>query len=145
MVKQEEIFKMLQEGADAGELAQQFADALNAAIAEKNAADAKKNAQATQKAAKMQAIVNEIFNFIDEYYPDMKVPKEVREEVTAESVIDAMDQAAEEIKQLVSLTKTLKNDPFFQKVMEDKPAHTKLSRAVKGDPIAEFLRANGLA
>ena len=141
MVKQEEIFKMLQEGADAGELAQQFADALNAAIAEKNAADAKKNAQATQKAAKMQAIINEIFNFIDEYYPDMKVPKEVREELTAESVIDAMDQAAEEIKQLVSFTKTLKNDPFFQKVMEDKSAHTKLSR----DPIADFLKANGLA
>lgn len=141
MVKQEEIFKMLQEGADAGELAQQFADALNAAIAEKNAADAKKNAQATQKAAKMQAIINEIFNFIDEYYPDMKVPKEVREEVTAESVIDVMDQTADEIKQLVSLTKTLKNDPFFQKVMEDKPARNKISR----DPIADFLKANGLA
>ena len=145
MVKQEEILKMLQEGADAGALAQQFADALNAAIAEKNAADAKKNAQVAQKVAKMQAIINETFDFIDEYYPDMKVPKEMREEITAEAVIDAMDQAAEEIKQLVSFTKTLKNDPFFQKVMEDKPAHNKISRAVKGDPIAEFLRANGLA
>ena len=141
MVEQKEILKMLQEGADAGELAQQFADALNAAIAEKNAADAKKNAQATQKVAKMQAIINEIFNFIDEYYPDMKVPKEVREEVTAESVIDTMDQAVDEIKQLVSLTKTLKNDPFLQKVMEDKPARNKISR----DPIADFLKANGLA
>ena len=141
MVEQKEILKMLQEGADAGELAQQFADALNAAIAEKNAADAKKNAQATQKVAKMQAIINETFDFIDEYYPDMKVPKEVREEVTAEAVIDAMDQAAEEIKQLVSLTKTLKNDPIFQKVMEDKPARNKISR----DPIADFLKANGLA
>ena len=141
MVEQKEILKMLQEGADAGELAQQFADALNAAIAEKNAEDAKKNAQATQKVAKMQAIINETFDFIDEYYPDMKVPKEVREEITAEVVIDAMDQAADEIKQLVSLTKTLKNDPFFQKVMEDKPARNKISR----DPIADFLKANGLA
>ena len=145
MVKQEEIFKMLQEGADAGELAQQFADALNAAIAEKNAADAKKNAQAAQKVAKMQAIIDETFDFIDEYYPDFKVPKEMREEFTAESVIDAMDQAAEDIKHLVAFSKSLKNDPLFQKVMEDKTAHTKLSRAVKGDPIAEFLRANGLA
>ena len=141
MVEQKEILKMLQEGADAGELAQQFADALNAAIAEKNAEDAKKNAQVTQKVAKMQAIINEIFNFIDEYYPDMKVPKEMREEVTAEAVIDAMDQAAEEIKQRVSLTKTLKNDPLFQKVMEDKPARNKISH----DPIADFLKANGLA
>ena len=141
MVEQKEILKMLQEGADAGELAQQFADALNAAIAEKNAEDAKKNAQATQKVAKMQAIINETFDFIDEYYPDMKVPKEMREEITADAVIDAMDQAAEEIKQLVSLTKTLKNDPLFQKVMEDKPARNKISR----DPIADFLKANGLA
>ena len=58
MVKQEDILKMLQEGADAGELAQQFADALNAAIAEKNA-------QATQKVAKMQAIIDESFDFIE--------------------------------------------------------------------------------
>ena len=141
MVEQKEILKMLQEGADAGELAQQFADALNAAIAEKNAEDAKKNAQATQKVVKMQAIINETFDFIDEYYPDMKVPKEMREEITAEAVIDAMDQAVDEIKQLVSLTKTLKNDPLFQKVMEDKPARNKISR----DPIADFLKANGLA
>ena len=141
MVKQEEILKMLQEGADAGELAQQFADALNAAIAEKNAADAKKNAQVAQKVAKMQAIIDETFDFIDEYYPDFKVPKEMREEFTAEAVIDAMDQAAEDIKHLVSFTKSLKNDPFFQKVMEDKPARNKISR----DPIADFLKANGLA
>ena len=141
MVKQEEILKMLQEGADAGELAQQFADALNAAIAEKNAADAKKNAQVAQKVAKMQAIIDETFDFIDEYYPDFKVPKEMREEFTAEAVIDAMDQAAEDIKHLVAFSKSLKNDSFFQKVMEDKPARTKLSR----DPIADFLKANGLA
>ena len=141
MVKQEEILKMLQEGADAEALAQQFADALNAAIAEKNAADAKKNARVAQKVAKMQAIIDETFDFIDEYYPDMKAPKEVREEFTAEMVIDAMDQAAEDIKHLVAFSKSLKNDSFFQKVMEDKPAHTKLSR----DPIADFLKANGLA
>ena len=141
MVKQEEIFKMLQEGADAGELAQQFADALNAAIAEKNAADAKKNAQVAQKVAKMQAIIDETFDFIDEYYPDFKVPAEMREEFTAEAVIDAMDQAAEDIKHLVAFSKSLKNDSFFQKVMEDKPARNKISR----DPIADFLKANGLA
>ena len=141
MVRQEDILKMLQEGADAETIAQQFTDALNGAIAEKNAADAKKNARVAQKVAKMQAIIDEIFDFIDEYYPDIKAPKEMREEVTAEAVIDEMDQAAEEIKQIVSFTKTLKNDPFFQRIMEDKPARNKFSR----DPIADFLEANGLA
>lgn len=141
MVKQEDILKMLQEGADAGELAQQFADTLNAAIAEKNAEDAKKNAQATQKVAKMQAIIDETFDFIDEYYPDFKVPAEMREEFTAESVIDVMDQATEEIKHIIAFSKTFKDDPVFQKIKEDKPARNKLSR----DPIADFLKANGLA
>ena len=141
MVKQEEILKMLQEGADAGELAQQFADALNAAIAEKNAEDAKKNAQVTQKVAKMQAIIDETFDFIDEYYPDFKVPAEMREEFTAESVIDVMDQATEEIKHIIAFSKTFKDDPVFQKIKEDKPARNKISR----DPIADFLKANGLA
>ena len=141
MVKQEDILKMLQEGADAGELAQQFADALNGAIAEKKAADEKKNAQATQKVAKMQAIIDETFDFIDEYYPDFKVPAEMREEFTAESVIDVMDQATEEIKHIIAFSKTFKDDPVFQKIKEDKPARNKLSR----DPIADFLKANGLA
>lgn len=145
MVKQEDILKMLQEGADAGAIAQQFTDALNGAIAEKKAADEKKNAQVAQKVAKMQAIIDEAFDFIDEYYPDFKVPQEMRDEFTAEAVIDAMDQAAEDIKQLMSFAKSLKNDPVFQKVMEDKPARNKISRAVKGDPILDFLKANGLA
>lgn len=145
MVKQEEILKMLQEGADAEALAQQFADALNAAIAEKNAADAKKNTRAAQKIAKMQAIIDEVFDFIDEYYPEFKVSQEMRDEVTAESVIDAFNEAAEEIKHFIAFSKTLKNDPVFQKIMEDKPARNKLNRAAKGDPIVDFLKANGLA
>lgn len=146
MVKQEEILKMLQEGADAGELAQQFADALNAAIAEKNAADEKKKtARAAQKVAKMQAILDEVFDFIDEYYPDMKVPKEMRKEITAETVIDAFDEAVEEVKHLTAFSKSLKNDSLFQKILEDEFARGMTRRSAKGDPIADFLKANGLA
>ena len=145
MVEQKEILKMLQEGADAGELAQQFADALNAAIAEKNAEDAKKNAQATQKVAKMQAIINETFDFIDEYYPDMKVPKEIREEITAEAIIDVIDQAEKEIKELTDFTKSLKNEIAFQKAIEEKIAGNQIKRPVVREPIADFLKANGLA
>ena len=145
MVKQEDILKMLQEGADAGAIAQQFTDALNAAIAEKNAADAKKNARVTQKVAKMQAIINTVFNFIDEYYPDFKVPAEMRDELTAETVIDAMDQAEQDVKQLLSFAKSLKNDEVFQKVAKEKIAVNKVKRPVSGDHILDFLRANGLA
>ena len=146
MVKQEEILKMLQEGADAGELAQQFADALNAAIAEKNAADEKKKtARVAQKVAKMQAILDGMFDFVGEYYPEMKLSKEVRDGITAEVVIDAFDEAVEDVQQIRALSKSLKNDSLFQKLLEDELARGKNRRATKGDPIADFLKANGLA
>ena len=146
MVKQEEILKMLQEGADAEELAQQFADALNAAIAEKNAADEKKKtARVAQKVAKMQAILDEMFDFVEEYYPEMKVSKEMRERVTAEVVIDAFNEAVEEVKHLTALSKSLKDDSLLQKLLEDELARGRSRRTGKEDPIADFLKANGLA
>ena len=145
MVKQEDILKALQEGADAQAMAQQFADALNAAIAQKNELDAKKNARVAQKVAKMQAIINETFDFIDEYYPDMKVPKEIREEITAEAIIDVIDQAEKEIKELTDFTKSLKNEIAFQKAIEEKIAGNQIKRPVVREPIADFLKANGLA
>lgn len=145
MVKQEDILKMLQEGADADAIAQQFTDALNGAIAEKKAADEKNKMRTAHKLAKMQAIIDEVFEFIDTYYPDFKVPQEMRDEVTAETIIDAMDQAEKEIKQLMSFAKTLKNDETFQKVVKERGAGNQVKRPVSGDPIAAFLKANGLA
>lgn len=145
MVKQEDILKMLQEGADAGAIAQQFTDALNGAIAEKRAADEKNKARVAHKLAKMQAIIDETFDFIDTYYPDFKVPQEMRDEFTAEAVIDAMDQAEKDVKELLSFAKTLKNDDIFHKVMKEKVAGNQVKRPVSGDPILDFLKANGLA
>lgn len=145
MVKQEDIFKALQEGADAQAMAQQFADALNAAIAQKNALDAKKNAEVKEKMAHMNAILEELFEFIDKYYPDFKVSQEVRDNVTAEAVIDALDEAEKEMKQIMSFAKTLRNEVDFQKVVKEKAAGNQIKRPVVGDPIADFLKANGLA
>lgn len=145
MVKQEEILKMLQEGADAGAIAQQFTDALNGAIAEKKAADEKNKKRTAHKLVKMQAIIDEVFDFIDTYYPDFKVPQEIRDEGTAEVVINTMDQAERDVKQLMSFAKTLKNDETFQKVMKEKVAGNQVKRPVSGDPILDFLKANGLA
>ena len=138
MVRQEDIFKQLQEGADPSVLAQQFADALNAAIAQKNTEDVAKSQKVAEKIARMQAIIDEVFDFIDDFYPDFAVPEKAREQVTAESIVDAFDEAAAEAKRFASL---LHN---FDKI----PAAKDKVNARKGaspDAIAEFLRANGLA
>lgn len=133
MFKQEDILRQLQEGVEAGALAQQFTDALNAAIAQKKAEDAAKNQRIAEKVARMQAIVDEMFDFIDEFYPEFAVPVEARNEITGESLVDTMEQAKQEIAQLTQFMK--------KPTVKIKPA----APTVKADAIAEFLKANGLA
>ena len=142
MVKQEDILKALQEGADAQAMAQQFADALNAAIAQKNEMDAKKNAAVKEKMAHMNAIIEEVFEFLDKYYPEFHLPTGMREQFTAEAVVDAIDQAAEEAKELAKLFKAL--EARHQRAENVKPAVTPVKDA-KADAIANFLKAQGLA
>jgi len=138
MVKQEDIFKQLQEGADPSVLAQQFADALNAAIAQKNTEDAAKNQKVAEKMARMQAIIDEVFDFIDDFYPDFSVPAEAREQVTAEGIVDAFDEAAAEAKRFAALLQNIDKVPVAKEKVNIKPA-------ANPDAIAAFLRANGLA
>lgn len=135
MVRQEDIFKQLQEGADPNVLAQQFADALNAAIAQKNTEDAAKNQKVAEKIARMQTIIDEVFDFIDDFYPDFAVSKKAREHVTAESIVDAFDEAAAEAKRLEAL---FYNIPVAKEKVN-------VRKGAKSDAIAAFLRENGLA
>lgn len=136
MVRQEDIFKQLQEGADPSVLAQQFADALNAAIAQKNTEDAAKNQKVAEKMARMQAIIDEVYEFIDDFYPAFSVPAGVREQVTAEGVIDAFDEAEAEAQRLAALFKNIDKAPATKE---------KVNTKANPDSIAAFLRANGLA
>ena len=140
MFRQEDILRQLQEGADAGVLAQQFTDALNAAIAQKNAEDAAKNKKIAEKVARMQAIVDEVFDFVDEFYPDFKVPEDIKAQVNGEMIVDAMEQAMDEVAQLTAFMKN--HNMQLQKV----PVQKKIAApTAKADAIADFLRANGLA
>jgi hypothetical protein len=136
MFRQEDILKKLQEGADAGAIANEFANALNAAIAQKNAEDAAKNQRIAEKVARAQAIIDEVFDFIDEFYPEFSVPVDARKELTGEGLVDTMEQAKQEVAQL---TQFMKNHQ--KPTMKIKPA----APTAKADAIAEFLKANGLA
>ena len=135
MVRQEDIFKQLQEGVDPSVLAQQFADALNAAIAQKNTEDAAKNQKVAEKIARMQAIIDEVFDFIDDFYPDFAVPEKAREHVTADSIVDAFDEAVAEAKRLEAL---FHNIPVAKEKVN-------VRKGANPDAIAAFLRENGLA
>ena len=101
MVNQNDILAALQGGADPEAIAQNFADALNAAIAEKakqeeEAKQAKAAAETHQEKvdymAEMLAMLN---HFIKEFYPDVYDEKIV-EKVSAADIVAAFDQAYEQ-------------------------------------------------
>jgi hypothetical protein len=155
MVNQNDILKALQEGQDAGTIAQQMTDALNAAIAQKKKIDAdkakteqEKKMQAARKEQIMQDILNSIFDFIDEFYPDFAVPAELEEQMTAAAVIESMDKAAAEVKELVAQMKEfeamLKNSDK-PKVKANETANTVRKPAAPDKIILDFLRSQGLA
>ena len=68
MINQKDILAALQGGADAEKLANDFAAALNAAIAEKQAADAAKREAETKKVSRLETILTETISFIKDYY-----------------------------------------------------------------------------
>lgn len=107
MFKPEDILARLQNGQDAGAIAQEFTDALNKAIAEQSAAQ-NKYQERQEKIVGAQAILNDAFNFVDEFYPDFKIPKEVRDSFTGAALVEIMDEAAADAKQLESLYKAPK-------------------------------------
>ena len=130
MIRQEDILKQLQEGADASVLAQQFADALNAAIAQQKQAEAaarQKVEQLETKRRKMQAIIDAVFEFVGQFYPEFDLPEEMKKEITPDVIIAAFDDAEEEATQIMKLM-----------------AATPSVRPVKGNSIENFLQANGL-
>ena len=119
MVNQNDILKALQEGQDADTIAQQMTDALNAAIAQKKKIDADKaKTEAARKEQIMQDILNSIFDFIDEFYPDFAVPAEI------EFMLKNSDKP---------------------KVKASKKANTIHKPTTPDNTILDFLRSQGLA
>lgn len=161
MYTKEEILEMLQNGQEAEDLAQGFIDALNAAIKQKEEIDkaaekAKKEKMKcrSEKILIMEDILNMIFVFIKTYYPEV-YNETIYDELTATDVVDAMDEAYEEI---CSFTNALDE---FAKILEIKPEEKNVKcepkeakKPVKAedftnisdilDPIEKFLAENNL-
>ena len=157
MVNQNDILAALQGGADPEAIAQNFADMLNAAIAEKakqeeEARQAKAAAETHQEKvdymAEMLAMLN---HFIKEFYPDI-YDEDIAEQVDAADIVAAFDEAYDEVKRMQPVLDDLQNllhkleaDP----VVKDFTSKEKsiLKPAIAGgpaDPIAAFLKMNNL-
>ena len=150
MYNQKDILAALQNGEDPQAIANAFADALNAAVKEKAEAD-KKAAEATKaaerKVACMEKMLNELIDFLEEFYPEIYDP-ELRNHIPAAIVVKAMDEARDEVVKVMPVLDD------FQKLIDaieterpklksdSKPRHTVKKASI--DPIEVFLKANGL-
>lgn len=132
-----DILARLQNGESADTIAQSFADALNSAIQKQQEEKAAKAKRHEDKVAALTNIIDDVIDFIEEFYPDM-IPSGVNLEFNTEDiegVIEALDDSVPKFKELSA-------------ALADLEALTKKSEAntktVRGDAITDFLKANGL-
>lgn len=157
MVNQNDILAALQGGADPEAIAQNFADALNAAIAEKakqeeEAKQAKAAAETHQEKVDYMAEILAMLNhFIKEFYPEV-YDEALAEKVSAADIVAAFDQAYDEVKRMQPVLDDLQNllhkldaDPVVKEFKIKEKSILKPSIAGGPvDPIAAFLKMNNL-
>ena len=156
MINQNDILAALQGGADPEAIAQNFADALNAAIAEKAKQEEVKQAKAAAKTHQekvdyMAEILAMLNNFIKKFYPDI-YDEEIAEKVHVANIVAAFDEAYDEVKRMQPMLDDLQNllhkleaDPVVKEPTSKEKSVLKPTIAGgPADPIAAFLKMNNL-
>lgn len=113
MFNQKDLYAALQSGTNPEQIAQQFADALNGAIAQQNKekaeAEKAKKAEAERaqtRIAAIQDILDAVAEFVKEFYPDMYDPA-IMGEASAEELDKAIHQAYKETVAMMGPLKEL--------------------------------------
>lgn len=125
MFNQKDLYAALQSGTNPEQIAQQFADALNGAIAQQNKekaeAEKAKKAEAEKAQARIAAIqdiLDAVAEFVKEFYPDMYDPA-IMGEASAEELDKAIHQA---YKETVAMMGPLKELMKMKQQADTKPA-----------------------
>lgn len=136
MFNQKDLYAALQNGENPEKIAQQFADALNGAIAQqkKEADEAKAKAEAAAKKQARVAAINRILDsvqeFIKEFYPEMYNP-EMLSELDATELDKAIEQAYKEtIAMMGPLQEIMKMRKQFE-AQNAKPVDKPVLKTVK--------------
>ena len=113
MFNQKDLYAALQSGTNPEQIAQQFADALNGAIAQQNKEKAEaekakkaKAERAQARIAAIQDILDAVAEFVKEFYPDMYDPA-IMGEASAEELDKAIQQAYKETVAMMGPLKEL--------------------------------------
>ena len=138
-----DILARLQNGENADEIAQEFADALNGAIQKRNEEKAAADRKA-DKVATLTCILDDIIEFVEEFYPELIVDEDI--EVTpedVENIIEVLDVYAPKFKELNAALAHLEPLPSKPSTPSPKKA-IPVSFTIDTDPINTFLKQHGL-
>lgn len=140
-----DILTALQSGQDPQDIANSFADQLNAAIRQKAEDDKVADAK-SEKIARAAEAIDVVLDLLEDFYPDLYTD-EMRDAFTAEDLVEAMDEAYAEIQRMSPVLDAL-GDLLKELEKEETPKHTlKVNikdKASLNNPIDMFLKANGL-
>ena len=156
MYNMNDILTQLQGGQSADQIAQAFADALNAAIQKQNE-QSEANARRQAKISDMADLIEGLVDFIDKYYPEL-LPEDMDLEITDEDAAQLIDELDAAVPQLVQLTSALKGleelttsrvEPIGTAKMTvkcpgAKPVTFEAKEVSFGDAMEKFFRQNGL-
>ena len=159
MYNMNDILAQLQGGQSADQIAKSFTDALNAAIQKQNEQSVA-NARRQAKISDMADLIEDIVDFISEYYPEI-LPEDVDLEITEADIAELIDELDAAIPQLVQLTSALKGleelttkpasrvEPIGTAKMTIKrpgaePVTFEAKEVSFGDAMEKFFRQNGL-
>ena len=142
-----DILAQLQGGQSAEEIAKSFTDALNAAIQKQNEATARRKA----KISDMANLIDDIINFISEYYPEV-LPEDADLDISEDAVAELIDELDTAIPQLTSALKDLEElaaKPTSTRETTKKHPSAKhitfeASNFSFDDAIEKFFKQNGL-
>ena len=137
-----DILTALQSGQDPQDIANSFADQLNAAIRQK-AEDDKAATDKSYKIERVGKVLNAVLDLFEDFYPDLYV-EDLRDAISTEDLIEAMDEAYTEIQRMTPVLSAL-DDLLKDLEKEDTSKPTlKVDTKSQVNPIETFLKANGL-
>lgn len=137
-----DILTALQSGQDPQDIANSFADQLNAAIRQK-AEDDKAADTKSEKIARAAEAIDVVLDLLEDFYPDLYTD-EMRDAFTAEDLVEAMDEAYAEIQRMSPVLDALGDLLKELEKEEDTPKRTLKVDIKDKNPIDMFLKTNGL-
>ena len=142
MYDMKDILDRLDAGASAQDIANEFVDALNSAVQEQKATaqreEEKKSRAQLDDATKLR---DTFVSYLSKYHPALAEATAAElAEWKGEDVIKTFDKAEKDLMPIIEMSKMIQK----AKKNVNTGKQDKAARGATGDPIADFLKSNGL-